>query len=411
MPLWGAVVFASAGSLPGLLAGRFLIGIGMATAFTAGVSAIALWFPPHRVALATGLLATIGSLGAITATLPAQGLIEAFGWRVMFELLAGLSLVCASLILVFVPRYKPSRSDETSTDQIGYLTILTDHRFWKLAPVSATCVGTAWSLQSLWAAPWLSEVDGYDHTAVVYVLFVMAISLTVASLAFGLLTGRLPQQSVAIERLFALVLLVFMCAETAIVLQVPIVASLSWIVVAAVGTATVVSYSILASYGPKHGLGRANAAFNLVHLVVAFAVQWLLGVIVDLWPSDVGRHPVAAYQTALTSALVVQGAAFAWFVMPSDWALSRRGPTHYSAHAILTPRSIRSEISPYQATRSDWNRRVAEADLQMRYWRTAALASGTALFVLLSLAVPMEDIGFSTSPQPETQTSFGFPVP
>jgi len=62
------------------------------------------------------------------------------------------------------------------------------------------------------------------------------------------------------------------------------------------------------------------------------------------------------------------------------------------ARAILAPRSIPTKISPYLAARLDWDRRLAEADLQRRAWRTAALASVTVLVVLLSLAVPLEDI-------------------
>ena len=406
-----AVVFAVAGSFPILLIGRFLLGVGTATSFTAGANAIALWFPPERTAFATGLFVMLGSLGAVTATVPAQELVGAFSWRPVFGLLALMSVLCAALIYLVVPEREMGHRGQVAVDHNTPTRIFFDRRFWKLAPVSAACIGTTWSLQSLWAAPWLSEVEGYDHASVVHVLFAMAVSLSIASLAFGLLIGRMTQGGFAIERLFALVIVLFMVAQAAIVWRVPILASLSWILVAAVGSATVESYSILANYGPKHSLGRANAVFNLVHLVVAFAVQWLLGVIVGLWPSDGGRHPVPAYQTALTSALVLQGAAFAWFVVPSDWALSRRKPTRHLAHAILTPPSIRTEISPYLAARHDWVRRIAEADLQMRSWRTVALAPVTVLIVLLSLAVPIEDIGFLTSPRPITPMLCGFPLP
>jgi len=402
----GAVVFAMASSLPTLLIGRFLLGVGTATSFTAGANAIALWFPAHRIAFATGLFVMLGSLGAVTATLPAQSLVDTFGWRPVFLLLALLSALCAALIYLIVPDRAWSRQDQSATHHNSSANILSNRRFWKLAPVSATCIGTTWSLQSLWAAPWLSEVEGYDHASVVHVLFAMAVSLSIASLAFGLLAGRM-QGSVAIERLFAVIMLLFMSAQTAIVLRVPILASLPWIVVAAVGSATVVSYSILASYVPKEGLGRANAAFNLMHLVVAFAVQWMLGVIVDLWPIVASHHPITSYQTAFTSALALQGAAFAWFVMPSNWAVLRRG----SAHATLTPRSNLLEISPYVAARRDWDLRIAEANVQMRAWRTAALASGTVLVVLLSLVVPLEAIGMLTGLRPMTQMLFGFQVP
>jgi predicted MFS family arabinose efflux permease len=396
----GAIVFAMAGSLPMLLFGRFLLGIGTATSFTAGVNAIALWFPTQRTAFATGLFVMLGSLGAVTATSPAEALIDTVGWRPVFVLLALMSVLCAALITLVVPDREIGRSRQGAGDHAASFSIFYDRRFWKLAPVSAACIGTAWSLQSLWAAPWLSEVEGYDHISVVYVLFVMAVSLSIASLAFGLLTTRMTKDTVATEKLLALVLLLFMSTQAAIVLRVPFLAALPWIMVAAVGSATVVSYSILQSYAPKHSLAGANGAFNLVHLVVAFAVQWLLDLIIGLWPRDAGHHPTTAYQAALTSALVLQGAALTWFVMPSDLALRWHGPTRHLTHVLLHQHSISTEINPHQAARRDWNRRIAEADLQMRSWRMVALTSLTVLIVLLSLAVPREDIGRLTNPKP-----------
>ena len=47
----------------------------------------------------------------------------------------------------------------------------------------------------------------------------------------------------------------------------------------------------------------------------------------------------------------------------------------------------------------------------MRAWRTAALASGTVLVVLLSLVVPLEAIRMLTGLRPLTQMLFGFQVP
>jgi MFS family permease len=81
----GAIVFATAHSLPMVLAGRVLLGIGTATAFTAGANAIALWYPAQHATFAMGLFAMLGSLSAVTATLPAQILIDLFGWRPVFR--------------------------------------------------------------------------------------------------------------------------------------------------------------------------------------------------------------------------------------------------------------------------------------------------------------------------------------
>ena len=44
--------------------------------------------------------------------------------------------------------------------------------------------------------------------------------------------------------------------------------------------------------------GRVNTAVNLLVFLGAFAAQWGVGAILDLWPSDGGVHPPAAYAAA-----------------------------------------------------------------------------------------------------------------
>jgi MFS family permease len=385
----GAVVFAIANSLPMLLAGRVLLGIGTATAFTAGVNAIALWFPAQRAAFATGLFVMLGSLGAVTATLPAQVLVDIFGWRPVLVLLGLSSVLCAALTYIVVPDKGIDWSNEQLTDDLGISAILADRRFWKLAPVSATCIGTAWSLQSLWAAPRLSKVDGLDQISIAHALFAMAIALSLSSLVFGALAGRFQRTGIGLETLFGLILLLFLVAQLAVLLRLSIPVVVPWIVIAAVGSATVVGYAILATYVPKHSLGRANAAFNLIHLLVAFAVQTLIGVVIDLSPDSGGARQPVAYQTALTIVVAIEGIAFAWFAIPADWVLKRRRtawPKVFTSHPGWT------EESRYFAARQDWNRRLIDADVQLRAWRMAALATMTVLFVLATLVVPLDAV-------------------
>src|SRR5438552_18314968 len=86
-----------------LLAGRALIGLGVAAALTAGLKALILWFPRDRVPLLNGLMIMLGALGAVTATLPAEFLLASMGWRGLFELLAVASAGCVMLVDFFVP--------------------------------------------------------------------------------------------------------------------------------------------------------------------------------------------------------------------------------------------------------------------------------------------------------------------
>jgi len=99
----GALVFALAEGLVGLMIGRVLLGLGVALSLMAGFKAIVLWFPPQQLALANGWLVMLGALGAVTATAPAELVVQAIGWRGLFAVLAGLSALAALMVLICVP--------------------------------------------------------------------------------------------------------------------------------------------------------------------------------------------------------------------------------------------------------------------------------------------------------------------
>ena len=96
----GAGVFARAEGLTGLMLGRALIGVGVATALMASLKAIVLWFPKDRIAFANGCVVMLGALGAVTATVPAEPLVHALGWRGLFAMLA---IATAGVAADYVP--------------------------------------------------------------------------------------------------------------------------------------------------------------------------------------------------------------------------------------------------------------------------------------------------------------------
>jgi MFS family permease len=97
----------------------------------------------------------------------------------------------------------------------------------------------------------------------------------------------------------------------------PLPSYVPWIVVAAVGAGTVLSYAILAEYFPTGLAGRANAALNLFHIGGAFVVQFMTGLVVQLWAPIDGHYPEVAYQTAFAINVSLQIAAGIWFALTS----------------------------------------------------------------------------------------------
>jgi MFS family permease len=320
----GSALFAVSGHFWMLLVGRALVGLGVASAMTAGLKALVLWFPGDRVPLLNGLMVMLGALGAVTATLPAELLLDWFGWRELFGLFAGLTVAIAAVVYSIVPEAKPAPS---ATFSAGLRTVYADPRFWRLAPLSASCIGTSWALQGLWAAQWLRDVEGLDRSGVVSHLFVMAVALSAGAVLMGVAADRLRKRGVGPEAFLGLVAAVFIATQFALILRLPVPSYLQWSVVAAVGAATVLSFAILAEYFPKELAGRANGALNLFHIAAAFVVQYATGVVLQHWTSDAGHYPEIAYQTAFALTLAIQLAAWIRFVLPGARTNSRKRHT------------------------------------------------------------------------------------
>jgi MFS family permease len=321
----GTSLFGNADSFAELLFGRALIGLGVAASLMAGLKAIVMWFPRERVALVNGGMIMLGSLGAVTATAPTDWLLTWIGWRSLFEVLTIATLAVAGLIYFAVPRLeRDSKSSGSSEKPLTLRSIISDPRFLRIAPLSATCIGSSWAMHSLWAASWLSDVEGFGRQSVINQLFAMAIGISVGALLLGTVADRLRKRGIATEVLLVVVVGLFVLAELAIVLRVPLPPVLPWSVVSVVGAATVLSFAIIADYFPVEVAARANGALNLIHFGWAFFIQYGIGLIVALWSPEAGHYPLVAYRAAFGLSLLLQIVALAWFAVPWFGRLFRR---------------------------------------------------------------------------------------
>ena len=384
----GALIFASADGLAGLLIGRALVGLGVAVALMAGFKAIVIWFPPGRVALANGWLVMLGALGAVTATAPAAWIVHAIGWRGLFAALAALSALAALLVLFAVPETSEHRPTKSAPAAANLWAIYRDRRFWRIAPLSATGIGTSWSLQGLWAAPWLRDVDGLDRGSVVAYLSVMAIAVCATALLLGMVADGLRRRGLKTEVVLAATLAASMVAQAALLLRWPVPSCLAWAVIAAAGAATVLGFAILAQYFPRELSGCANAALNLLHIGGAFVLQSASGLIIGQWPEVRGAYPTKAHQAAMATSLVLQLAALVWFVLSP---LRQRAPAAARA-AARSPRVAHAwrAAATMPATRAAlaWRPHVGRARQQAVVWRLAATASAL-LCIGLTVALSM----------------------
>lgn len=381
----GCLLCSAGTSLGVLIVARSMIGLGIAVTYVSGLKAARLWLPAHRLGTINGVLMASAALGAIAATLPAQAIIDAIGWRLLFVTLAAVSFACALLTMILVPDMpRQSRTpDEHDEHDAAWPAGFLGGAFWKLAPLSAALLGSAWALQGFWAAPWLAEVEGLDKVPVAQRLFQMAVVLGAGSLALGWLSDRL--RSHAVPMLAALSGMSIL-AQLSLAANWPLSSNIAWSLIALTGAATVLSFSVLLAELPDHISGRACTALNLLLLSAAFAAQYFFGVIVEGASAPSARPE--AFATAFIGIAAVQAMALFWFLFPDtsfEWLARRLAPP---APRLLVAHGPAVPASPYAQAHLAWLQRIEGAHLQLESWRYAAICSSAVCIVLVSLVVP-----------------------
>jgi MFS family permease len=313
----GATLFATAPNTPILIFARALIGIGTSGALMAGLKALALWVPQERRALANGCFIMFGGLGAMTSTVPVNLLLPFAGWRGVFLLLAVFTLASALLVLVVVPEKRAAAPHEDWRRSLdGLLAVYREPMFWRLAPLSGCVIGTAFAVHGLWAARWLADVDHFSPDHIFSVVFAMGAGLTLGAAVIGIATDRLRRRGIPTVMTFGLACALFIGLQVMVLERLPVPAWLQWSAIASFGSMTVLSYSIMGELFPSEQIGRANGALNVLHLSMAFVLQYGMGLIAALWHRDeFGHLPVTAYRAAFALPLLLEVIALGWLVI------------------------------------------------------------------------------------------------
>jgi sugar phosphate permease len=288
--------------------------------------------------LVNGCLVMFGGVGAYVAAGPTDALMRWSDWRLVFLLLAGVTALAGLMILLAVPdRPRAAPTMTLAKALAGLRTVYSDPFFWRIAPASACAIGTAWAIQGLWAARWLAEVDGLSRGEIVVSLSAMAAALAVGALFIGIAGDRLKRAGVNARVPLVAAFTTFALLQMAIIEHLPIPRLFLWCGFAALGGATVLSYAALAENFPQELAGRANGALNLMHIGVAFLVQWGIGAVIDLWPATAsGNRPAIAYETAFALALAAQAVAIAWLLAPAWTARGRMVPAADEMMSVQT---------------------------------------------------------------------------
>lgn len=313
----GAFIFSQADSLSGLIVGRAFIGFGVSACLMASFKAYAVWFDRSKWPVINGFQMAAGGLGALAATSPVEWLVTITDWRTVFLLLTGLSVLVGVMVFTVVPEKKGPPSNESFTTQLGGIReVFTSLKFWHIAPLVTLSQAAFLSIQGLWAGPWLRDVIGLERGAAASVLFWIAVAMICGFIGLGAVAARLVRRGISPAVTSAVCMGLFMGVQFLVLVAPRDWYFIIWLVFGFIGTAGIVAYAGLTQLFEVRLSGRVTTGVNMLVFVATFATQWLIGIIIELWPVSVdGKYHEMGFYYGFGLLLILQVASLLWYLI------------------------------------------------------------------------------------------------
>jgi MFS family permease len=302
--LAGCIAFSQADDFVGLLFARILCGIGVCACLMAALTGYRRWFAPEQLMRANSWMLMVGAFGMVASTLPVQWLLPVIGWRGIFLALAALMLISMVLIVWQVPAWEaPSTAASGSAPAQGYAEVWRNPYFRALAPLGFVNYGGLVAMQTLWAGPWMTKVAGYTPAQAASGLFWLNVAMLLAYWLWGLANPWLARNGHTAEKMIRRWVPVSFAMLAILIIAGPALSVGAAVVFALYCVASTVAALAQPAVGmafPAGLAGRALSAYNLVIFAGVFAVQWGLGLLLDVLKAQ-GLPEVQAFQVAFAA--------------------------------------------------------------------------------------------------------------
>jgi len=312
--------FALSRQFIGLASARVLIGVGVSACLMAPLTAFRRSFAPVAQLRANSWMLMAGSTGMVASTLPVQWLLPSIGWRGLFWLLAAAVLLGMVAIAALVPRDTPSAAAHAGAG--SYADVWRHPTFVRFAPMGFFHYGGLIAVQSLWAGPWLVDVCRWTPDQAARGLFAINLAMLASFMAWGGIVPRLYARGWTAQRLIALGAPVSLAALALALLLGAQATAWTWLLFCTGCSVVALSQPAVAQPLPPALAGRALSAYNLVIFLGIFALQWGMGLAIDVfrgWGWDV----VSAYRGACALLWCCIAGAYVWFLCRAEAPAAR----------------------------------------------------------------------------------------
>ena len=294
----GMISFSLSENFITLLISRILIGIGVGACLMGPLTAYRIWYQDETQQRANSWMLMVGAIGMLSSSLPVQFFLPIIGWRMIFITLALLTIFCIILIIFFIPNWNKANIQSNSNDNGSLKEIWNNSFFKSLVPMGFFNYGGLFAIQTLWAGPWMIKVSGYTPEQSANGLFLIYFSLLISFLSWGYLVPKISKNVSDAIRLLKFGAPLNLIVLAFIIYLGPKAGAYHWAFFA-------VSSVFLSLTQPAVGMafslsnaGKALTSFNLLLFIGAFALQWIIGVIIDL-TMNLGYSEISGFRFAM----------------------------------------------------------------------------------------------------------------
>jgi len=322
MAVAGCLLFSVAEQFSVLLLARVMVGVGVSACLMAPLTGYRRWLSPGAQLRANSWMLMTGSLGMLASTLPVQWLLPVLGWRPLFWVLAGLTVLAVVLIGWVVPAWQSASpaAPATASTPAGdtgwwssYRVVWRHPYFRRMAPLGVITYGGMLAMQTLWAGPWLVRVSGYSPLEAATGLFTLNAFMLVTFWAWGYFNPRLAAAGWSADRIITWGAPLNLLALIFLIYRGPEAGALTWALFCMTNSCVSLAQPAVGMAFPPAQAGRALSGYNLVMFSGVFAAQWGIGLLIDGF-SRLDWTVVASFQGALGVYGVLSAIAYVHFV-------------------------------------------------------------------------------------------------
>lgn len=189
----GSLLFAFAPGAGWLLAGRGLVGVGVAVVFVSVLKLIANWFRDNEFGTWVGVLQLIGNTGAVLAAWPLAWVVQHVAWAGVFAVI-GVASILLAVALWFGVQDAPPGAATVGGRRAGWTeglaVVSRNPQTWMAFAMHFGILGSYMTFAGLWAVPYLTDGQGLSRSDATLHVTVMIIGFALVAPVIGSASDR-----------------------------------------------------------------------------------------------------------------------------------------------------------------------------------------------------------------------------